>query len=104
MSGLDEVTKLVRTRLLGESLRECGVLVLIFAPLDILLEARGTMDWHQFCLGSLCISWRHITLVFFAAIGIFLLYFGIKIESEAELALKELQEEGGQDDIPNAFV
>jgi hypothetical protein len=33
-----------------------------------------------------------------------LLYFGIKIESEAELVLKELQEEGGQDDIPNAFV
>jgi hypothetical protein len=104
MSKLDEVTKLVRTRLLGESLRECGVLVLIFAPLDILLEARGTMDWHQLCLGSFCMSWRHITLVFFATIGIFLLYFGIRIESEAELVLKELQEEGGQIDISNASV
>jgi hypothetical protein len=104
MAGLDEVTKLVRTRLLGESLRECGVLLLIFAPLDILLEARGTMDWHQFCIGSFCVSWRHITLVFFAAIGIFLLYFGIKIESEAELAQEELQGKGGQDDISNDFV
>jgi hypothetical protein len=103
MLELDEVTKLVRTRLLGESLRECGVLLLIFAPLDILLEARGTMDWHQFCVGSFCVSWRHITLVFFAAIGIFLLYFGIKIESEAELVLKALQE-GGQNDISDASV
>jgi hypothetical protein len=104
MSELDEVTKLVRTRLLGESLRECGVLVLIFAPLDILLEARGTIDWRQLCLGSFCISWRHVALVFFAVIGIFLLYFGIKIESEAELVLKEIQEEGGQDAISDASV
>ena len=103
MSSLDEVTKLVRTRLLGESLRECGVLVLIFAPLDILLEARGTLDWQQFCVGSFCMSWRHITLVFFAVVGIFLLYFGIRIESEAELVLKELKE-GGPDDISNGSV
>lgn len=77
MAKLDEVTKLVRTRLLGESLRECGVLLLIFAPLDILLEARGTIDWRLLCWGSSCISWRHVALVFFAVVGILLLYFGI---------------------------
>jgi len=104
MARLDEVTKLVRTRLLGESLRECGVLVLIFAPLDILIEVRGTTDWRQLCWGFICISWRHVALVFFAAVGIFLLYFGIRIEGEAELALKELQEKGGQDDISDASV
>src|SRR5271169_2122663 len=104
MARLDEVTRLVRTRLLGESLRECGVLVLIFAPLDILLEGRGTIDWHALCWGSFCISWRHIALVFFAVAGIFLLYFGIKIEGEAELALKELHERGDQDDISDASV
>ena len=103
MPKLDLVTKLVRTRLLGESLRECGVLVLIFAPLDILLEAKGTIDWRLLCWQSICISWRHVALVFFAVVGIFLLYYGIKIESEAELALNEL-EEGDQDDIRNASV
>jgi hypothetical protein len=104
MSELDEVTKLVRTRLLGESLRECGVLVLIFAPLDILLEARGTIDWRQLCLGSFCMSWRNVALVFFAVAEIFLLYFGIKIESEAELVLKEIQERGGQNAISDASI
>jgi hypothetical protein len=103
MAKLDPVNTLVRTRLLGESLRECGVLVLIFAPLDILLEAKGTIEWRLLCWQSFCISWRHVALVFFAVIGIFLLYYGIRIESEAELALKEF-EEGDQNDIPDASV
>jgi hypothetical protein len=101
MGWLDQTTKLVRTRLLGESLRECGVLVLIFAPLDILLEAKGTIVWPQLCRENLCISWRYVSLIFFAVLGILLLYFGIRIESEAELALKEIQE-GGPDDIFHA--
>src|SRR5262249_51144627 len=100
MWRLDETTRLVRTRLLGESLRECGVLVLIFAPLDILLEAKGTIVWPQLCCEYFCVSWRYISLVFFAVLGILLLYFGIRIESEAELRLKEM-EEGGPDGIPN---
>jgi hypothetical protein len=84
-------------------LRECGVLVLIFAPLDILLEAKGTVDWHVFCWRGVCASWQHIALVFFAVGGIFLLHFGIRIESEAELALKIL-EKGDHDDIPDGTV
>ena len=99
----DKAAKLIRTRLLGESLRECGVLVLIFAPLDILLEARGTVDWRLLCWLRVCISWQHISLVFFAVVGIFLLYYGIEIEGEAELALKDL-EKGDLDDIPDGSV
>jgi len=85
----DAAARLVRTRLLGESLRECVVLVLIFAPLDILLEAKGTVDWRLLCWLRVCISWQHISLVFFAVIGIFLLHYGIEIEGEAESALKD---------------
>jgi hypothetical protein len=100
---LDEPAKLIRTRLLGESLRECGVLVLIFAPLDILLEAKGTVIWRQLRWGSFCLSSRYIVLVFVPLIGVFLLHYGIRIEGEAELVLKELKEEG-QDDISDASV
>ena len=103
MTKDDAAARLVRTRLLGESLRECGVLVLIFAPLDILVEAKGTVDWRLLCWLRVCISWQHISLVFFAVVGIFLLYYGIEIEGEAELALQEL-ERGDLDAIPDDSV
>jgi hypothetical protein len=103
MAQLDEAVKLVRARLLGESLRECGVLLLIFAPLDILLEAKGAVVWPQMCWGSICLSLRYVVLVFFALVGILLLYYGIRIEGEAELALKELGK-GGRNDISDAAV
>jgi hypothetical protein len=99
----DAAAKLIRTRLLGESLRECGVLVLIFAPLDTLLEVKGTVDWRALCWLGVCISWQNIALVFFAVVGIFLLYYGIEIEGEAELALQEL-EKGDLDDILDGSV
>jgi hypothetical protein len=103
LTQTDPIGGLVRTRLLGESLRECGVLVLIFAPLDILLEAKGTVDWQRFCWWRVCLSWQHIALVFFAVVGIFLLYYGIRIEGEAELALKNW-EKGDHDDISDGSV
>lgn len=107
MTKLDEVTKLVRIRLLGESLREFGVLTLIFPVLDILLESKGQFDWAEFCLWQYCLSGRYIALVFFLILGIFALYYGIKIESAAEVALKALKaaeekKEGGQDAISDA--
>ena len=103
MAKLGEGEKLVRARLLGESLREFGVLVVIFAPLDILLEAKGTVAWSQLCWRYGCMSSRYVALVFFAVVGILLLYYGIRIEGEAELALREV-EKGGHDDISDASV
>ncbi len=108
MSELDAITKLVRTRLLGESLREIGVLVFVFGALDILLEAKGAISWPIFCAWSYCIEGRYIALVFFAVAGIFLLYYGIKIEAEAELALEEIEKERlgkeTENDIRNGSV
>ena len=104
MPALDKPIGFVRTRLLGESVRECGVLVLIFAPLDILIEGNRTIDWPQPCLGSFCISWRHVALLFLAAIGIFLLYFGIKIESEAEWALRESETKDNDNAVSDGAV
>jgi len=101
MAKLDPVTRLVRTRLLGESLREIGVLVLIFSPLDLLLESKGALDWPTFCWHHHCVSWRYIALVFFTVAGIFALYYGIRIETDAELALREI-EKGDQHDIPDS--
>ena len=104
MAKLDEVTRLVRTRLLGESLREFGVLTLIFPVLDILLESKGQFEWPQFCMWQYCVSGRYIALVFFLILGIFALYYGIKIESAAEVTLKaiEAEKKGDQDAVPDA--
>ena len=56
------------------------------------------------CWRDHCISWRYVALLFFAVAGIFLLYFGIRIESDADLALEELRKEETKDDISNASV
>ena len=90
--ALDPITRTVRTELFGESLRELGVLVLIFFPLDILLESKGSINWSNVCWGASCLSGRYVVMVFFAIVGIVLLYLGIKIESEAKLALIESEE------------
>jgi hypothetical protein len=80
-------------KLLGESVREIGVLTLVFVPLDMLLEGRiqdppSYPDW-MFWLGWLRL--QHWVEILFAAVGIALLYYRIKIESRA--CLEDL--EGG---------
>lgn len=73
----------VQRRLLGESLREIGVLVFVFFPLDILLESKTNVTAYPriFWLGWL--SMQHWITIFFGVAGIALLYFGIKIEAKA---------------------
>jgi hypothetical protein len=72
-------------KLLGESVREIGVLVLVFVPLDMLLGSQGLVPIHypSWMFWLRVLSPEHWTIIFFALAGIVLLYFGIKIESAA---------------------
>lgn len=83
----------IHRRLLGESLREIGVLVLVFVPLDLILgpvspstKATNYPGW-VFWLRWLSID--HWVTLFFAFAGAVLIYFGIKIEG------KTIREEKG---------
>jgi hypothetical protein len=78
-------------KLLGESLREIGVLLLVFVPLDGFLS----QNTHaQTVISSRRLEWlnrvgkNNIEVLFFAIFGLFLLAFGIYIERAAELALE----------------
>jgi len=90
----------IHRRLLGESLREIGVLVLVFVPLDMLLRENvsGPVAHSSWMFWLRWLSMSHWVELFFGAAGIFLLYFGIKIEAKA---IEEGQNGGNQDDIPN---
>ena len=93
----------IHRRLLGESLREIGVLVLVFVPLDMVLRERTSEPFvyppWMFWLRWLSISaWVEL---FFGAAGTFLLYYGIKIEARA---IEEEQKGDNQDDIPDSSV
>jgi hypothetical protein len=88
--------------LLGESLREIGVLVLVFVPLDMLLRSRGDViykypDWVP---GSGYIAPQNMTILFFLGLGIAMLYFGIEIEARAS----EQEKGGNQDAISTGGV
>jgi len=80
-------------RLLGESVREIGVLVLVFVPLDVIVGWHGAgalayplwMSWMRW------LSPQHFVTVFFASSGILLLSLGIAVEAKA------LSEEKGGD-------
>jgi hypothetical protein len=74
-------------KLLGESVREIGVLTLVFVPLGMLLEGR-IQDPPK--LPGLDVLDGLVTPAALV-VGIALLYFGIKIESKA--CLEDL--EGG---------
>jgi hypothetical protein len=80
-------------KLLGESVREIGVLVLVFVPLDVIvgwnsdrvLSYPNWMSWMEW------LSPQHFITVFFALSGIILLTFGIIIEAKASE-----EEKGGE--------
>jgi len=93
----------IHRRLLGESLREIGVLVLVFVPLDMLLREHtsGPSVHPSWMFWLRWLSMSHWVELFFGAAGIFLLYYGIKIEAKAT----EAEQKGdNQDGIPDATV
>jgi hypothetical protein len=83
-------------KLLGESLREIGVLVFVFVPLNMLLESKTNFVLtYPVWLSWLTLSPDHLVTLFFATAGILLLYYGIKIEAKA------VEEGGNQDAVSN---
>jgi hypothetical protein len=84
--------------MVGESLREIGVLLLVFVPLDGLLR-QATQP--PISVGTFHFRWLSLfgksTLEIgtFAVAGFILIMLGIRIEHEAELALQHLTESKG---------
>jgi hypothetical protein len=85
-----------RKRLLGESIREIGVLLLVFVPLDgYLRESSGPSRMIQ----SHYLQWlnvigrSNIEILLFAGFGVALLVLGIKVERDAELAELAVKED-----------
>jgi hypothetical protein len=65
--GISGITPRQRM-MFGESLREIGVLVFVFVPLNFILDK----------------SLSHWTVLLFTLMGIFLVLLGVKVESDAE--------------------
>jgi hypothetical protein len=85
-------TKLIRVKLLGESMREVGVLVLIFMPLDVLFEWRSAKVFHYASWLNGWLDWltpQLFSLIFFTPAAIVMLYLGIKLETKATVDLAE---------------
>lgn len=77
----------IHRRLLRESLREIGVLVLVFVPLDMVVEGRAQpdSDYPHWMFWLRWLSTQHWEMLFFAALGIILLCSGIKTEAESSI-------------------
>ena len=60
----------VRSRLYGESIRELGVLLLVFVPLETLLRNCGTSDLVWSAIGVLA--------------GLGLIVYGVNVQAEGE--------------------
>ncbi len=55
-----------RYELWGESVREIGILVLVFVPLDILISPGAAPNWKN--------------ILIFAGVGLILIVLGVEIE------------------------
>jgi hypothetical protein len=65
-----------RRELWGETLREVGVLLLVFAPLDAVLKQSGKSIWETVT------AWP---VMFFSLAGLVAILWGIRLESEITL-------------------
>jgi hypothetical protein len=84
MNSKSHVARLIRVKPLGESMREVGVLVLIFVPLNAVFEFGGS-GW---------LTTHRISIVlFFTAVAIAMSYLGIRLETEPTVELEA--KEGG---------
>jgi hypothetical protein len=85
--------------MLGESMRELGVLILIFVPLDLMLEWNGIGRKNQYSYPAWVhgyLNWltpQWFWIVFATVAAILLLYWGIKLETAATMKLEP--EKGG---------
>jgi hypothetical protein len=93
----------IHRRLVGESLREIGVLVLVFVPLDMVLgqPISDPFAYPHWIFWLRWVSMSQWVELFFGAAGIFLLYYGIKIEAKAT---EEAEKGDSQDDVPDSGI
>jgi hypothetical protein len=75
-------------KLLGESIREIGVLILVFVPLDIWITPKSDLKLVE-PVYPFWLSWAHFLsvdhwrILLFAIGGLTVLSYGIKIEARA---------------------
>ncbi|MGP8157802.1 MAG: hypothetical protein ACLQMT_13190 [Candidatus Acidiferrales bacterium] len=72
-------------------MREIGVLLLVFVPLEVTFESKGTVLFHYplWLYGTL--NWltpERFAIVFFILIAVVMLYFGIKLETKATMEIE----------------
>ncbi len=82
---------LLRTRLLGESMREVGVLVLVFVPLEVTFESKGTLSLRYPLWLHGTLNWLtpgRFAIVFFILVAVVMLYLGIKLETKATMEIE----------------
>jgi uncharacterized integral membrane protein len=80
----------VQLRLLGESVREIGVLILVFVPLDVWVMPASKaveVNYPSWLAWAYVLSVDHWRILFFAVGGLVVIYYGIKIESRAIVEL-----------------
>jgi hypothetical protein len=80
-------------------MREVGVLVLVFVPLEVLIRtATPTVPRYPIWTGG-CLDWlteQLLASIFFTIAAILMLYLGIKIETKATVELDGMK--GGNHD------
>jgi hypothetical protein len=96
--------QLILVKLIGESLRELAVLILVFVPLETLLQSNERRaDFHYASWTGGRLDWlppSHAVALFCAVLAIPMLYYGIKMETNATVDL----EEGDDNDTSNGTV
>jgi hypothetical protein len=73
-------------RLLGESIREIGVLILVFVPLDVWISPSrqsAEPDYPAWMSWMHALSPDHWRILAFGIGGLIVMYYGIKIEARA---------------------
>jgi hypothetical protein len=76
----------IQRRLLGESIREIGVLTLVLVPLDIWITPNpraAEPNYPHWLAWAHLLTVDHWRILLFAIVGVIVLYYGIRIEAKA---------------------